>query len=217
MGYAAINAIQIKIFNFIYTFLAEKLNKWENYKKDYQRLNDLAIKIIIFDFMNCYSACFYIGFYKPAVGEECVGTCVQEIGTQLYTTLLINFGLNIVEIGLPFLMYKFREYTFKKQAKHAEDIAEIRTHSVVHQMLCDELNNTIYEYNEMIILFGYVCLFSVTAPLTPLIVLILVWTEKLSDLFKFFFLERIQILDQATGIEIYYKLMKVLISLKSGL
>ena len=210
MGYAAINAIQIKIFNFIYTFLAEKLNKWENYKKDYQRLNDLAVKIIIFDFMNCYSACFYIGFYKPAVGEECVGTCVQEIGTQLYTTLLINFGLNIVEIGLPFLMYKFREYTFKKQAKHAEDIAEIRTHSVVHQMLCDELNNTIYEYNEMIILFGYVCLFSVTAPLTPLIVLILVWTEKLSDLFKFFFLERIQILDQATGIEIYYKLMKVL-------
>lgn len=213
MGFAAINAIQIKIFNFIYTFLAEILNKWENYKKDYQRINDLAIKIIIFDFMNCYTACFYIGFYKPAVGEACVGTCIQEIGTQLYTTFLINFGLNAVEIGLPFLMYKYREYNFKKEAKNAKEIKDIVPHSIVHQMLCDELNNTIYEYNEMIILFGYVCLFSVTAPLTPLIVLILVWAEKLLDIIKMFFLQRIQILDQARGIEIYYKLLKVLMFL----
>ena len=213
MGFAALNAIQIKVFNFLYTFLATHLNRWENYKKDYQRLNDLSIKLIIFDFMNCYTACFYIGFYKPAVGEACVGTCIQEIGTQLYTTYLINFALNIVEIGLPFLMYKFRKYNFKAKAKKSnggQEIGDIKPHSVMHQMLCDEMENTIYEYNEMIISYGYVCLFSITAPFTPAIIFVLVWTEKLVDLVKIFFLERVQILDQATGIQIYNYLLKIL-------
>ena len=208
VAYASINAVQIKIFNYIYTFLATKLNQWENYKKDYQRLNDLAVKIIIFDFMNCYSSGFYIGFVKPALKEECVVTCLQELETQLYTTYLINFVLNIFEIGNPYLMYKFFEYQYKKNSK--SKINEIKTHSVIHQMLCNELSTMIYEYNEMIINFGYVCLFSVTAPLTPIILLILVWVEKLVDVFKMFFLVRISIIEETTGINIYNDLAKSL-------
>ena len=140
---------------------------------------------------------------------------MSKIGTQLYTTYLINFALNIVEIGLPFLMYKFREYNFKAKAKKSngdQDIGDIKPHSVMHQMLCDEMENTIYEYNEMIISYGYVCLFSITAPFTPAIIFVLVWTEKLVDLVKIFFLERVQILDQATGIQIYNYLLKILIT-----
>ena len=208
MVYASINAIQIKIFNYIYTFLATRLNKWENYKKDHIRLNDLAIKIIIFDFMNCYSSGFYIGFVKPALNEPCVGTCLRELETQLYTTYLINFALNIFEIATPYLMYKFFEYNYKKNSKHK--IEEIKTHSVIHQLLCNETSTMIYEYNEMIINFGYVCLFSVTAPLTPIILLILVWVEKLVDVFKIFFLVRISIIEEATGINIYNILAKSL-------
>ena len=208
MVYASINAIQIKIFNYIYTFLATRLNKWENYKKDHVRLNDLAIKIIIFDFMNCYSSGFYIGFIKPALNEQCVGTCLRELETQLYTTYLINFALNIFEIGTPYLMYKFFEYNYKKNSKHK--IEEIKTHSVIHQLLCSETSTMIYEYNEMIINFGYVCLFSVTAPLTPIILLFLVWVEKLVDVFKIFFLVRISIIEEANGINIYNILAKSL-------
>ena len=208
MIYASINAVQIKIFNYVYTFLATKLNQWENYKKDYQRLNDLTIKIIIFDFMNCYSSGFYIGFIKPALKEQCVGTCLQELETQLYTTYLINFLLNIFEIGIPYLMYKFFEYQYKKYSK--SEINEIKTHSIIHQVLCNELSTMIYEYNEMIINFGYVCLFSVTAPLTPIILLILVWVEKLVDVFKMFFLVRVSIIEETTGINIYNDLAKSL-------
>ena len=77
-------------------------------------------------------------------------------------------------------------------------------------MLCNELSTMIYEYNEMIINFGYVCLFSVTAPLTPIILLILVWVEKLVDVFKMFFLVRISIIEETTGINIYNDLAKSL-------
>ena len=46
--FAAINAIQIKIFNTIYTIIAKKLNEWENYQKDYQSIRDLTIKLRLF-------------------------------------------------------------------------------------------------------------------------------------------------------------------------
>ncbi|MCQ2819469.1 MAG: anoctamin [archaeon] len=205
---AAVNALQIKAFNLAYTYLAEIFNKWENYKKDYQRNSDLAVKLVIFDFVNCYCSLFYIGIYKPIAKEPCIGTCLGEIGTQLYTTFAINFGLDFVEVGLPFAMFKVREFFYKRSIQNKENI-ELKPHSVTHQMLCDEYTSTIYEYNEMLILFGYVCLFSVTAPLTPLIVLLLVWVEKLGDVFKIFFLERVQVTDQATGVDIYNSLMTV--------
>ena len=78
------------------------------------------------------------------------------------------------------------------------------------QMLIDKADDMIYEYNKVIFLFGYVCLFSVTAPLTPLLVILLLWTENNTDLLKMFFYVRIENLEQAIGIGIYNSLMRVL-------
>ncbi len=206
--YACINSIQIQIFHFIYKLLATKLNKWENYKKDKDRLNDLSVKIIIFDFMNSYSSCFYIGFVKPALNEECTGTCINELETQLYTTYAVYFALNFVEIFMPYFWFKYNEYYYKKNSIRV--IHEIQMHSILYQQLCSEEENLIYEYNEMIILFGYVCLFSVTAPLTPLIIMILIWMEKILDIIKIFFFTRVSNINKATGIEIYNDLAKIL-------
>ena len=184
---AVVNALQIKIFNLAFTTIAEIFNKWENYQKDFQRNNDLAVKFVIFDFFNSYSSLFYIGIYKPIVGEACVGTCLNEIGTQLYTTFAINLGLDFVEVGMPFAMFKIREFFYKKSVSDKKNI-DVMPHTVTHQMLCDEYTSTIYEYNEMLILFGYVCLFSVTAPLTPLIIFGLIWVEFFVDMTKAFYL-----------------------------
>ena len=81
--FAALNALQIKIMNLLYTWVAKKLNKWENYQKEHESMKDLIIKLILFEFMNSYSACFYIGFVKPQIGQKCVGTCIHEIEIQL--------------------------------------------------------------------------------------------------------------------------------------
>ncbi len=226
--FAAINAIQIKIFNTIYTIIAKKLNEWENYQKDYQSIRDLTIKLVLFEFMNNYSACFYIGFIKPNIGKKCAGTCMHEMEIQLYTTYAIFFALNAIELGIPFIFYKYRSYEYKKSIKNfvkekfpnlneketkekIDFYTDIQPQSSLHQLLVEEADNMIYEYTEVIILFGFVCLFSVSAPLTPLIILLLIWTEKLVDLLKMFYFERFESLDKENGIGIYNFLMKVLI------
>ena len=68
--FASMNAVQIKLMNILYTFLAKKLNEWENYQKDYQKTRDLTIKLIIFEFINAYFSIFYIGFVKPNINND---------------------------------------------------------------------------------------------------------------------------------------------------
>ena len=82
--------------------------------------------------------------------------CVQEIETQLYTTFIINFILSVVEIGIPFLFYKYREWKYKKniessrsQEEAMQIIQDIIPHSIVQQMLIDKADNMIYEYNKI--------------------------------------------------------------------
>ena len=59
-------------------------------------------------------------------------------------------------------------------------------------------------------MFGYVCFFSVSCPLTPLIVFLLICTEKTVDTLKFFYLVRVDRLFGSKGIGIYNKIFTVL-------
>ena len=49
--------------------------------------------------------------------------------------------------------------------------------SLDHQKGGEEYNDLIVDYNEMLILFGYVVFFSAAAPLTPLIALAIVYLK----------------------------------------
>lgn len=222
------NAIQIKILNFIYTKIATALNSWENHQKDYQRVNFLATKLILFDFVNSFSPCYYIAFFKSNKGiqslytDKCIDAgCIKEIQTQLYTTLAINFSINFVEIGLPLFKYCVHKKTLEKlKEQHkiensviidTENRFEIIPHTIEHQLIAIPYDNLIGEYSEVLILFGYVCQFSVAAPLTPLIVFALLYVEKFVDTLKMFFLVRMNIIDGSTGLEIYNQIMQALI------
>ena len=226
--FASINAIQIKLFGLLYNIIAKKLNKWENYQKEYQSINDLTIKLILFEFTNNYSACFYIGFIKPNTEKQCAGTCIHEMEIQLYTTYGIFFFYNLIEIGIPIILYNYRRKRCEKSIKNMIkekypnlnekerkdkliEYSNIKYQSTIHQLLVEEADNMIYEYTEIIILFGFVCLFSSSAPLTPLIILILIWTEKIVDIFKMFYFERFEHLDKDNGIGIYKFLMTLLV------
>ena len=237
---ASLNAVQIKLLNYLYTFLARKLNRWENHQKDYQSINSLAVKFILFDFVNCYTAIYYIAFLKKfsffglKEPDKCVGysldvngepveDCLEEIGMQLYTTLFINLGFNVIEIGLPYFnqYLKSSELKLKKQQNDILNSIEyegaskydIIPHSLEHQLICDSYDDLISDYSEVLINFGYVCLFGVSAPLTPIIVFALLYIEKFVDTFKMFFLYRMEIIDGSTGIEIYNDILNVFIYL----
>ena len=228
MAIASANAIQIKILNFIYTKMATALNSWENHQKDYQSTNFLATKLILFDFVNSFSPIYYIAFFKSNGGIEslfvdnCIEVgCIKEIETQLYTTLAINFSINFVEIGLPLFKYYVHKKTLEKlKEQHkiensvileSDNKFEIIPHTIEHQLISVPYDHLIGEYSEVLILFGYVCQFSVAAPLTPLIAFCLLYVEKFVDTLKMFFLVRMNIIDGSTGLEIYNQIMQALI------
>lgn len=212
---ASINAVLIKVMSIIYEFIAKRLTLWENHEKHSQMESSLAIKIVMFEFVNNYFPIYYIGFVKPYTFEFCVdNNCLKEIQIQLYTTMFVKVLINIVEIGLPLLKHHWKKRNYIKNLKQKLNLPEeteiiIAPHSHEHQMLCDDFHTFIYEYNEVIILFGYVCFFSVAAPLTPLIIFVLTYMERFVDSYKIFYLQRVLIISGSSGIEIYNSILKV--------
>lgn len=199
---ACIQALIIKIMSMIYESIARRFSQWENHKKYSQQQNSLAFKLIMFEFFNNYSNLFYIAFYKPNRKEKCLfENCYKELEVQLYILLVINFSFNFYEIGWPWLRYKSRL---------RESVCRPPIHSIDHQLICEGYNTLIYEYNERMINFGFVCLFTVAAPFTPAIVLIFTFLENFFDLYKMFNLLRIETIEGSSGIGIYNFVLKSL-------
>ena len=199
--FSSFSALILKIFSILYEIIARAFCNWENYEKKSQRNFGLGIKLIMFEFVNNYSTLFYIAFYKPYSNQKCLNeNCYFELEIQLYLLLLINFSINLYEIFYPLLAYFFNKKNDQKKYKFG---------SINHQILLSNYETLIYDYNERVISFGFVCLFSVAAPLTPIFVLILTFLENFVDLFKFTNLVYVESIDGADGIDIYNKVLKV--------
>jgi hypothetical protein len=220
---ASLNALQIRTMTIIYDFIARRLTKWENHEKKSQRENANAMKFIMFEFINHYIALYYIAFLRPYLDDPCIeNNCLKEIEVQLYVILLLHFTFNMIGLAIPWIQHKWRERKLKEALKTDEKRASttsvhdlsseeltIVPHSIEHQIICDEVDSLIDEYNELVILFGYVCFFGVSAPLTPTIIFMLTYLEKYTDSYKLFYLCRISIVEGTTGIEIYNSIFKV--------
>ena len=224
------NTVLIAIMSNLYSMIANKLNDWQNYRKDFQRMNALAVKFILYDLINNFYPLFYIAFIKKATifgkeAEQCYGfggndSCLEEIEIQLYTTLSVNFGLNFLEIGLPIFHQGARMIALKKKLEikgikigqsNEDNILALSPHSIDHQMILDEYTEMISEYSEILVDLGYLLLFGVVAPLVPFLVLLLVYTEKFFDTYKIFFLSRVKLLDQSNGLNIYNTVFRLIV------
>ena len=224
------NTVLIAIMSSLYSMIAYKLNDWQNYRKDFQRMNALAVKFILYDLINNFYPLFYIAFIKKATifgkeAEQCYGfggndSCLEEIEIQLYTTLSVNFGLNFLEIGLPIFHQGARMIALKKKLEikgikigqsNEDNISALSPHSIDHQMILDEYTEMISEYSEILVDVGYLLLFGVVAPLVPFLVLLLVYTEKFFDSYKIFFLSRVKLLDQSNGLNIYNTVFRLIV------
>ena len=226
------NVVLIAIMSNLYYYFAYKLNDWQNHRKDFLKENALAVKLILYEFINNYYPLFYIAFIKKTTLfgtkdiEQCYGfgdndSCLEEIEIQLYTTLLVNFGLNFIEIGLPLFNKGARMIALKKKLEikgiqlnednENNEISTLSPHSIDHQMILDEYYDMIYEYSEIILDLGYLLIFGVVAPLVPILVLLLVYVEKFFDTYKIFFLSRVKLLDKSNGLHIYNGIIKYIV------
>ena len=187
--FSLLNAFQIKIMNFIYRYVAIMLNNWENYEYDSQYNDALTMKLYVFQFINSYSALFYIAFFKG----NCDGDCMTELYSQLMYILILNTFLNIVELGVPYLKNKL---ALRKQRKlialenlEGRHISENLTPPEEQAKLPD-YETPLDDYMELIINYGYVVMFSVAFPLFPFVSFLLNILEVRVDAYKLCFLTK---------------------------
>lgn len=208
----ALNSLVIKVMSFIYKLITTWSTEWENYSTQTKYENALCLKFIFFEFINNYFSLIYIAFFKENIEGCTKNNCSQELSIQIYMVLLTNIGINLVELGLPYfiMLYKRHIYVKKTTLLNGGNKVSCKPFSVEYQNLCEEYNTTMSDYIEIIILFGYVSLFSVACPLTPVIVMMILYIEKFVDSCKLLFLSRVTLLSRADGIEVFRIIFKII-------
>jgi len=217
-----LNAVVIKIMSYVYRLIASKLSYWENHEKNSKRIENLSLKVFIFEFVNNFFTYFYIGFYKSFKKECSENDCTREIEIQSYISLSIFASINLIEIGIPIVMYmyKIKKINEKKQENSLanKNLPDASDNNLMDPITSDEIkadlvpfDNLIEDYIEIIIYLAYVLLITSAAPLTPLFILILLMSERSVDSFKINFFLRVENLNSSNGISIYNYLIRIIL------
>ena len=157
-----LNALQIQVFNLIYGDLAIALNNYENHRTDTEYEDALIAKTFIFQFVNSFASLFYIGFIKPFIPkiDRCVGSCMAELQTSLGTIFLIQLTVgNITAVAVPAITRRMAD----KKLQDFDEVSEVEHASLRSNY--DVMLGTFFDYNVLIIQYGYATMFICAFPL----------------------------------------------------
>ncbi|XP_041856401.1 anoctamin-5-like isoform X2 [Melanotaenia boesemani] len=197
---SCINFAIIMILNFFYERVAIWITDMEIPKTHLEYENRLTMKMFMFQFVNYYSSCFYVAFFKGKfVGypgeysymfgkwsklrnEECdPGGCLIELTTQLVIVMAgKQLWGNIQEALLPLI----RNWWSSRGGRHNPENHYSRWEQDNVLLNFTQLG-LFYEYLEMVIQFGFITLFVASFPLAPLLALFNNILEIRVDAWKF--------------------------------
>ncbi|KAL4230701.1 hypothetical protein ACF0H5_011077 [Mactra antiquata] len=189
------NAISILILGKVYDILARKLTDWENHRTQTMYNDALIIKLFAFQFVNNYSSCFYIAFFRGRFDDDngilgrgskyqdnCEGTCMSQLSFQVMVLMITKpLPKLATDILLPWGMKLFRKYCkccacipFVKRFLKLNDKPKEEKTLLELEIEKPPLGNfTLGEYTEKVIQYGLMMLFAASFPLAPLLVLLL--------------------------------------------
>ncbi|KAF5921735.1 hypothetical protein HPG69_012906 [Diceros bicornis minor] len=104
-----IYAIVIEIMNRLYRYAAEFLTSWENHRLESAYQNHLILKVLVFNFLNCFASLFYIAFVLRDMK-----LLRQSLATLLITSQILN---QIVESLFPYWLQRKHHVQVKRKVQ----------------------------------------------------------------------------------------------------
>ncbi|KAH0510309.1 Anoctamin-10 [Microtus ochrogaster] len=170
-------AIVIEIMNRLYRYAAEFLTSWENHRLESAYQNHLVLKVLVFNFLNCFASLFYIAFVLKDMK-----LLRQSLATLLITSQILN---QAVESLLPYWLQRKHCAAVKKKVQALKvDVDTTLYEQVLLEKEMGTYLGTFDDYLELFLQFGYVSLFSCVYPLAAAFAVLNNFTEVNSDALK---------------------------------
>lgn len=190
---ATVNVVQITIMTKIYGVVSIFLNDQENHRTDIEYENSLIVKTMIFQFVNNYSALFYVAFLKDNI-EGCTISCMYELE---YTVAIVYcsrlFIGNLTEVAIPrFWVYVNQYRLIGKLTGAADPAVEAKKSAAERELFMSQYDwrGTFDDYTEMALQFGYTTMFVVSFPFAPLLSYLNNYFEIRLDAYRLLFESR---------------------------
>ncbi|XP_043544656.1 anoctamin-10 isoform X2 [Chiloscyllium plagiosum] len=148
----------------------------ENHRLESSYQNHLVLKVLVFNFVNCFASLFYIAFIL-----QDMKLLRQNLAALLITSQIIN---QFVESLFPYCLQKHRKKIIKQKLSISTEEKEPLTDQVKLEGKMDTFLGTFDDYLELFQQFGYVSLFSCVYPLAAILAVLNNITEVFSDALK---------------------------------
>ncbi|XP_067853542.1 anoctamin-10 [Heptranchias perlo] len=197
---SVLHALYVTAMNVLYKMVAEVLTEWENHRLESSFQNHLTIKVLVFRFVNCFAALFYISLYL-----QDLELLRKKLVSLLVLTQIIN---QFTEILLPYFHKTFNgkgEGLKKSTMENAPEVDKIKS-----QGQMTSFPGMFDEYMELFVQFGYISLFSCIYPLTAILIVLNNIIEIRMDALKLCHLFRKPLVSPAANIGVWQTAFEML-------